>query len=188
MGLLGKLYTIDKGLLCAFVKRWYTETNSFHLPVGELTITLNDASNLLHLPIIGQFYTYPSLDVVATTDLLVDSLHVDRGVAVAETRHCRGGHVHLSWLRKVYEEACIRITCPATCVLPKLKIDIFQYLRSSGPKKCLDYWALCNLKRRLFLPTPPYLLVSPRTKYENIILSSLFSPLGFEIISLFWIT
>jgi len=38
--------------------------------VGELTITLDDVSNLLHLPIIGQFYTYPSLDVAATTDLL----------------------------------------------------------------------------------------------------------------------
>jgi len=32
---------------------------------------------------------------------------------------------------------------------------------------------------RLFFLTPPYLLVPPHTKYENIILS-FFSPLGFE--------
>jgi len=32
--------TIDKGLLCAFVERWHAETNSFHLPVGELNIIL----------------------------------------------------------------------------------------------------------------------------------------------------
>ena len=89
VGLVGASYdTIDKGLLCAFVERWHPETNSFHLPVGELTITLDDVSNLLHLPIIGQFYTYPSLDAAAATDLLVDSLRVERGVAVAETRHC----------------------------------------------------------------------------------------------------
>jgi len=97
VALVGTSYdTIDKGLLCAFVERWHPETNSFHLVVGELTITLDDVSNLLHLPIMGQFYTYPTLDAAATTDLLVDSLRVDRGVAAAETRHCRGGHVRLS--------------------------------------------------------------------------------------------
>jgi len=106
--LLGQADTIDKGLLCAFVKRWHEETKSFHLPVDELTITLDDVSNLLHLPIIGQFCTYPSLDAAATTDLLVDSLRVDHGVAIAETRHFQGGHVHLSWLREVYEDACTR--------------------------------------------------------------------------------
>jgi len=97
VGLIGASYdTINKGLLCAFVERWHPETNSFHFPVGELTITLDDVSNLLHLPIIGQFYMYLSLDAAAATDLLVDSLGVDRGVAAAETRHCRGGHVPLS--------------------------------------------------------------------------------------------
>jgi len=59
------------------------------MSVVELNITLNDVSNLLHLPIIEQLYMYPSLDAVATTDLLVDSLRVDRGLAAVETRHCR---------------------------------------------------------------------------------------------------
>jgi len=93
-------------LLCAFVERWHADTNTFHLPIGELTITLDDVSNLLHLPIIGQFYTYPSLDATSATNLLVESLCVDRGAAAAETRHCRGGHVRLSWLREIYEGAC----------------------------------------------------------------------------------
>ncbi|XP_068461603.1 protein MAIN-LIKE 2-like [Phaseolus vulgaris] len=97
VGLVGASYdTIDKGLLCAFVERWHPETNSFHLHVGELTMTLDDVSNLLHLPIIGKFYMYPSLDAAAATDLLVDSLRVDRGVAAAETRYCRGGHMRLN--------------------------------------------------------------------------------------------
>ena len=92
--------------MCAFVERWHVETNSFHLPVGEMTITLDDVSNLLHLPIVGQFYTHETLDSDSATDLLVESLRVDRALASEETRHCRGAHVRLSWLR--YEDACSR--------------------------------------------------------------------------------
>ena len=57
---------------------------------------------------MGQFYTYPSLDTATTTDLLVDSLRVDWGVAAAETRHYRGGHVRLNWLREMCEDTCTR--------------------------------------------------------------------------------
>ena len=75
---------------------------------GEMTITLDDVSNLLHLPIVGQFYTYQTLDADAVNDLLVEFLRVDRGVASEETRHCRRAHVRLSWLVNVYEDACLR--------------------------------------------------------------------------------
>jgi len=73
-----------------------------------MIITLDDVSNLLHLPIVGQFYTQETLDVDLTIDLLVQALRVDRGNAYQETRYCRGAHVRLSWLRDVYEEACSR--------------------------------------------------------------------------------
>ena len=53
---------VNIGLLCAFVKRWHAKTNTFHLLIEEMTITLDDVSNLLHLPIVGQFYTYQTLD------------------------------------------------------------------------------------------------------------------------------
>jgi len=33
---------INKGLISAFVERWHRDTNSFHLPVGEMTVTLDD--------------------------------------------------------------------------------------------------------------------------------------------------
>jgi len=49
---------VDKGLLCAFVERWQRDTNMFHLPVDEMTITLDDVSSLLYIPIVGQFSTY----------------------------------------------------------------------------------------------------------------------------------
>jgi len=73
-------------LFCAFVERWHAETNTFHLPIEEMTITLDDVSNLLHLPIVDQFYTQQTLDTDATNDLLVESLRVDHGVASEETR------------------------------------------------------------------------------------------------------
>jgi len=101
-GLLHASYeNLDRGLLCSFVERWHAEINKFHLPVGEKTITLDDVLNLLHLPIVDQFYTHETLDADSANDLLVESLHVDRGVASQVTRHCRGVHVRLSWLRDV---------------------------------------------------------------------------------------
>ena len=55
--------TGDRGLLSAFVERWHRETSSFHLPVGELTITLDDVSSLLHLPVIGDLHAFEPLHV-----------------------------------------------------------------------------------------------------------------------------
>ncbi|KAF6998783.1 hypothetical protein CFC21_014870 [Triticum aestivum] len=45
---------VDKYLISALVERWRPETNSFHLPVGEMTITLQDVSCLWGLPIHGK--------------------------------------------------------------------------------------------------------------------------------------
>ena len=74
----------------------------------EMIITLDDVSNLWHLPIIGQFFTHQILDADGANDLFVEFLRVDRGVAYEETRHCQGAHVRLSWLKDVYKHACSR--------------------------------------------------------------------------------
>ena len=99
----------DKRLISAFVERWHRETNSFHLPVGETTITLDDVSSLLHLPILGQFPTYVPLKYNGVATILAELLGVDEARGKAEMRQCRGIHVRLSWFRDIYEE-CI-ITC-----------------------------------------------------------------------------
>ncbi|KAL3651720.1 hypothetical protein CASFOL_004722 [Castilleja foliolosa] len=39
----------DKNVITAFVERWHPETNSFHLPFGEMTITLDDVMCLTGL-------------------------------------------------------------------------------------------------------------------------------------------
>ncbi|XP_072147480.1 serine/threonine-protein phosphatase 7 long form homolog [Setaria viridis] len=43
----------DMSLLAALLDRWWLETHTFHLPVGELTPTLEDVSMLLGLPCAG---------------------------------------------------------------------------------------------------------------------------------------
>ncbi|XP_006588158.1 uncharacterized protein [Glycine max] len=53
--------TTDPRLISAFVERWLRETSSFHLPVGEMTITLDDVSSLLHIPITGALHSFGPL-------------------------------------------------------------------------------------------------------------------------------
>ncbi|KAL5133133.1 Protein MAIN-LIKE 1 [Glycine soja] len=76
--------TGDPGLISTFVERWHRETNTFHLPVGELTITLDDVSSLLHLPISGAFHSYEALSVDETIFLLMELLEVSGEEARAE--------------------------------------------------------------------------------------------------------
>lgn len=42
---------LDMPLISAFVERWQPETNSFHLPFGEMTITLHDVAYILGIPV-----------------------------------------------------------------------------------------------------------------------------------------
>ncbi|KAL4343879.1 hypothetical protein AHAS_Ahas11G0122500 [Arachis hypogaea] len=44
-------------LLSALVERWRPETHTFHLPVGEVTVTLEDVSYILCLSINGEAVT-----------------------------------------------------------------------------------------------------------------------------------
>lgn len=69
--------TVNHGILSAFVDRWHTETSSFHLPHGEISITLYDASCLLHLPIMGEFLDNNNINRDGVLEMMVDYLGVD---------------------------------------------------------------------------------------------------------------
>ncbi|XP_028236594.1 protein MAIN-LIKE 1-like [Glycine soja] len=98
--------TGDRGLLFAFVERWHRETSSFHLPVGELIITLDDVSSLLHLPVIGDLHAFEPLHVDDAVQMLVDLLMVSPESARAETAQCCGPYVRLQRVRDIYERRC----------------------------------------------------------------------------------
>ncbi|KAH1225702.1 Protein MAIN-LIKE 1 [Glycine max] len=77
--------TDDPGLISAFVERWHRETSTFHLPVGELIITLDDVSSLLYLPTSGAFHNFEALSVDEAVLLLMELLEVSGEEARAET-------------------------------------------------------------------------------------------------------
>ena len=77
--------TGNRGLISTFVERWHKETSSFHLPVGEVSITLDDVASLLYLPIVGAFHTFEPLHVDEAVLMLVKLLEVFGEEARAET-------------------------------------------------------------------------------------------------------
>lgn len=52
----------DITLIKALVERWRPETNTFHFPFGEMTITLEDVYMIMGLPISGRALTHTELD------------------------------------------------------------------------------------------------------------------------------
>ena len=65
------LPAMDAPLLTTFVDRWRPETHSFHLPCGEVTITLQDVAMILGLPLEG---------IAVTSIILNDGIPVREAV------------------------------------------------------------------------------------------------------------
>nr|XP_004487257.2 protein MAIN-LIKE 1-like [Cicer arietinum] len=118
----GSLKMIDNNLISAFVERWHSETSSFHMPFGEMTITLDDVANLLGLPIRGEFYSPPDVDRVTACNLAVHLLGVTTEEIWEETRKTRGAHYRLDWLKEVFRRQCAaeRFDCAARAYLLNL--------------------------------------------------------------------
>ena len=54
------LREIDHCLISALVERWWPETHTFHLPHGEMSITLQDVEVIYGLPIEGEVLVGPT--------------------------------------------------------------------------------------------------------------------------------
>ena len=54
---------IDHCLISALVKRWRLKTHTFHLPHGEMSITLEDVEVILGLPIDDEVLVGPTVVV-----------------------------------------------------------------------------------------------------------------------------
>jgi len=96
--------TVPHALLMTLCERWHAETSSFHLLVGEMTITLDDVACLMHLPIEGRMLSHAKkVSRADGVDLMVRHLCVTQAVAVNEEygAYIKVGVTYRSLLDKV---------------------------------------------------------------------------------------
>ena len=97
--------TVTHAMARALCERWHTETSSFHLPVEEMTITLDDVYNLFHLPIQGRMMDH---DAVVDRDHEINLMTMLFGMlddaARAEAKTKYGDRINYPTLKWLYEE------------------------------------------------------------------------------------
>ncbi|XP_072087423.1 protein MAIN-LIKE 1-like [Arachis hypogaea] len=89
----------QKALVNALVERWHPDTHTFHLPVGECAVTLEDVALILGLPTDGLPVT--GMTISSFEALEAECLH-QFGVAPRKS-DCRGSCIKLTWLRDLKE-------------------------------------------------------------------------------------
>ena len=78
---------INNAMVTALVERWHPETSSFHLPVGEMTVTLDDVYCLLHIPIQGIMLDFDTtVDRERGVQLMMELLGIPEPAARREVK------------------------------------------------------------------------------------------------------
>lgn len=101
---------VNKFIVSGFVERWMPETNSFHLPFGEMTITLDDIEHICGIPIMGKPVTGmgSKIEYEDMIELMIKTLGCDYEVAVRGTHESYA--VTLEWIRALFAECPINPT------------------------------------------------------------------------------
>ncbi|XP_028090323.1 protein MAIN-LIKE 1-like [Camellia sinensis] len=79
--------------ISAFVERWHPETNTFHMPDGEMTVTLDNVRIILGIPVTDRALSCPKLTRYEAAELVSDTLGVSVNDAFAELVQSRGARV-----------------------------------------------------------------------------------------------
>ena len=75
----------------------------FHLSIDDMSITLDDVSSLLHLPIRGRLLNYSRISRPDVHDMMVQYLVVDSCDAQKEIDDTRRWHARFSFLKELYK-------------------------------------------------------------------------------------
>lgn len=89
-------FALDNSLISALVERWRRETNTFHFPVGEMTITLEDVGLILGLAIDGKPVVGPASSGGPGT--------VCENLLGKAPDDLNGGMLKLTWLKESFSK------------------------------------------------------------------------------------
>ncbi|XP_025607830.1 serine/threonine-protein phosphatase 7 long form homolog [Arachis hypogaea] len=87
----------QSAMINALIERWRPETHTFHFPVGECAVTLEDVAVILGLPTNGLPVTGPTMSSFEALE--AECLH-QFGIAPSKNE-CRGSFIKLTWFRGV---------------------------------------------------------------------------------------
>ncbi|XP_028054145.1 protein MAIN-LIKE 1-like [Camellia sinensis] len=90
--------------ISTFTERWHPETNTFHMPDGEMIVTLDDMQTILGIPITGMALSCPKLTRYEAAELVNATLGVPVNDAFAELVQSHRQSVKLKWLRIRFHE------------------------------------------------------------------------------------
>ncbi|MFQ6649339.1 hypothetical protein Gotur_022385 [Gossypium turneri] len=99
-----QMFDLQYDLISTLVKRWRPDTHTFHLPCGECTVTLEDVTLQLGLPVDGSAVTGVSM-ISEPAALCYNLLGVSPGDAESKFMGLR-----FSWLEANFEHLSINAT------------------------------------------------------------------------------
>ena len=94
---------INHMLVYAMAERWHQETSSFHLSVGEMTVTLDDVACIRGILVAGRLIQEEDLDQDHGVDLMVTHLLFTMKEAVQQVSDNFGACVTYTTLKERYE-------------------------------------------------------------------------------------
>ncbi|XP_057724730.1 protein MAIN-LIKE 1-like isoform X2 [Arachis stenosperma] len=141
----------QSALINALVERWRPETHTFHLPVCECVVTLEDVALILGLSTNGLPITRPSLSSFEA----MEAECLDQFSVVPMKSECQGSFIKLTWFQGLKDRLVLaddihiqRALCRTSCVDCK-EVD--------GPLTLWLTWAWIRLSFLAPIPGNPRL-------------------------------
>ncbi|QHO16269.1 Serine/threonine protein phosphatase 7 long form isogeny [Arachis hypogaea] len=135
----------QSAMITALIERWRPETHTFHFPVGECAVTLEDVAVILGLPTNGLPVTGPTMSSFEALE--AECLH-HFGVAPRKNE-CRGSFIKLTWFRGVRDRIVLN---DVVSMQMATRVDCKEM---DGPLTLLVSWAWIRLPFLAPIPGNP---------------------------------